>query len=156
LQNQTKLTLRPATQQDVEPLAALSHRTILVKYPEVIGLEMVEGYVASGAVPQYYGENNSLIRVAELDGQLVGACAVKDNTIDLMMVDVDQHRSGIGSQLLADAETRLFASHDRLTLDSFRDNAQAVDFYKKHGWILEKHFVDPEYGIAMVRLYKTR
>jgi ribosomal protein S18 acetylase RimI-like enzyme len=155
-QNQTKLKIRPATQQDVEPLVALSHRTILVKYPEVIGLEMVEGYVASGAVPQYYRDNNSQTRVAELDGQVVGACAVKENAIDLMMVTVEQHRVGIGSQLLRDAEARLFAVHDRLTLDSFRDNAQAVDFYKKHGWTVEKHFVDPDYKIAMVRLFKTQ
>ncbi len=146
--------LRPATLDDVEPLAALSHRTILAKYGDVIGLDKVQAYVASGAVPAYYRDRNAFVTVAEIGGEVVGACAVKDATVDLMMVALERHRSGVGSALLADAERKLFAAHPRLSLESFRDNTQANRFYAKHGWTLAEHFHDAEHDIPMVRFVK--
>ena len=156
MKNIENLHIRPATPADIEPLTALSYKTIRVKYPELIGKETVEGYIASGAVLQYYTERNAFTRVAELEGEVIGACAVRDNAIDLMMVTLEHHRSGVGAALLADGEAILFAGHDRLTLDSFRDNAQAVDFYTKHGWAAETEFVDAGSGIAMLRMTKQR
>lgn len=156
MKNNQILRIRPATPADIEPLTALSYKTIRVKYPELIGAETVEGYIASGAVLQYYTERNAFTRVAELDGEVIGACAVRDNAIDLMMVTLDHHRSGVGAALLADGEAILFATHDRLTLDSFHDNAQAVNFYTKHGWVAETEFVDVESGIAMLHMTKQR
>ena len=129
MKNNRIIRLRPATLDDVEPLTALSYRTIRVKYPDVIGAVMVEGYIASGAVPQYY-------------------------TVDLMMVTIDRHRSGVGSALLSEAESMLFADHEVISLESFRDNRQAIDFYTKHGWVMQESFTDPDYGIAMVRMTK--
>ncbi|GJL95485.1 MAG: hypothetical protein DHS20C05_18900 [Hyphococcus sp.] len=151
-QNTTKL--RPATLNDVEPLATLSHKTVLEKYPSVIGKEKVEGYVASGAVPAYYHDRNQYCVVAEQDGVVVGVYATKDNTVDLMMVDLAYHRSGVGSLLLADAEKNLSEKYDKLSLESFRDNTQAVAFYKKHGWLIERHFDDLDYDIPMVQMVK--
>ena len=49
---------------------------------------------------------------------------------------LDFHRAqarGIGQALLADAE-----SSGAITLECFRDNSQARDFYEKHGWKLTK------------------
>lgn len=153
---QPTIALRPATPNDVDALVALSHKTVLEKYPDVIGREAVEGYVASGAVPKYYRERNAHCIVAEMDGAPVGVAATKDNTVDLMMVTLDRHRSGIGALLLHAAEASLFARHKTLSLDCFRDNNQAVQFYKKHGWVIDSHFSDPEHGIAMVRLVKSK
>ena len=150
------LVIRWATLEDVTLLTDLSHMTILEKYPDVIGSDKVEGYVASGAVRKFYTERNEYCRVAELDGEVVGVSATRDNTIDLMMVAVAQHRGGIGSALLADAETHLFLDNEKLKLDSFRDNAQANTFYAKHGWKLDHYFDDIESGIPMVRLFKPR
>ncbi|MGK0267245.1 MAG: ribosomal protein S18 acetylase RimI-like enzyme [Maricaulis sp.] len=156
MKNIQNLRLRPATPDDINPLTALSYKTIRVKYPELIGAETVEGYIASGAVLQYYTERNAFTRVAELDGEVIGACAVRDHCIDLMMVTLDRHRSGVGSALLTEAEAILFAEHDLISLDSFADNAQAVDFYAKHGWVAQEQFIDPDSGIAMVRMTKQR
>ncbi len=132
----------------------MSHKTILAKYADVIGKEKVEGYVASGAVPAYYRDRNEHCVVAEQNGSLLGVHAIKDNTLDLMMVDLPYHRSGVGSLLLADAEQRLFANHKKLSLDCFRDNNQAVQFYQKHGWTIDRHFDDLENDIPMVQLVK--
>lgn len=150
------LTIRPATLDDVLPLAELSHATVLELYPDIIGREAVEGYVASGAVLAYYTERNAWCWVAEMDGKPVGACALRDNTIDLMMVTLDLQRAGIGAELLSDGEKRLFAAYSRITLDSFRHNKQAVDFYAKHGWRVDHEFVDEAYGIEMVRMFKLK
>ena len=49
----SEISLRPATLDDVDALTALSYKTIRQKYPEVIGSDAVEGYIASGAVPKY-------------------------------------------------------------------------------------------------------
>ena len=156
MKNTQNIQLRPATPDDVEPLTALSYKTIRVKYPDVIGADMVEGYIASGAVPHYYAERNAFTRVAVADGEVIGACALRDNAVDLMMVTLERHRSGVGAALLADAESILFAEHALISLESFRDNRQAVDFYAKHGWALGEAFTDPDYGIAMVRMTKQR
>jgi GNAT superfamily N-acetyltransferase len=152
----SKLILRPAKLDDVDALTALSYKTIRVKYPDIIGKETVEGYIASGAVPTYYRDRNGSITVAVLDDELVGACALMDDQIHLMMVTLDQHRSGIGATMLADGERTLFATHNAIGLESFRDNLQAVTFYEKHGWVITEHFEMPDHGIPMVRMLKSR
>ncbi len=151
-----RIEIRQASLQDVDALTEMSHRTVLAKYPSVIGRDAVEGYVASGAVPTYYRERVDHCRVGWLGEAIVGCYGVRDNSVDLMMVDLDHHRSGIGASLLEDAEERLFSVFDSLFLNSFRDNLQAINFYKKHGWVEETQFDDPDYGIAMTKLIKAR
>ena len=97
-----------------------------------------------------------LVSVADIDGEPAGACAVKEGEIDLMMVALKYHRSGIGSALLEDGERRLFRDHNRIVLESFRDNLQANTFYEKHGWSIESRFTMPDFAIPMVRMTKQR
>jgi GNAT superfamily N-acetyltransferase len=129
---------------------------VLSKYPSVIGAEMVQGYVDSGAVPTYYRERLAHIQVAVIQERIVGCYGLKGNAIDLMMVDVDFHRSGIGRALLFHAESRLFEQFEALSLESFSENEQAVAFYKKHGWTEVSRHIDPDYGIPMMKLAKKR
>lgn len=152
----TEITLRPARLDDVDAMTAICHRTVLAKYPSVIGREKVEGYVASGAVAAYNRDRNAHCTVAERAGDIIGVYGLRDNSVDLMMVALEHQRSGVGSILLADAELKLFAEHQNLFLNSFRDNAQANRFYAKHGWKLEKEYLDAEHDIPMVRLVKSR
>ncbi len=156
MKNTKSVKIRAAKAADITVLAELSHRTVLTKYPDVIGQEVVQGYVDSGAVPSYYKERLEHVHVALLEGRIVGCYARKEDALDLMMVDVDFHRLGIGHALLAHAETQLFESFETIFLDSFSKNEQAVRFYKKHGWTEVTHFEDPDYGISMVKLKKER
>ncbi len=156
MQDLSKVILRPAILADAGPLEALSARTIRVKYPDIIGAEAVEGYIASGAIAAYYRENVATLTVAECDGVRVGACAIKPGRIDLMMVDLEHHRSGIGETLLAHGEMALFAATDHIVLDCFRDNDQARRFYAKHGWKDGRLFTDADSGIAMIELTKAK
>lgn len=156
LRNANALIIRPAIAADIDIMTALSYRTIREKYPPIIGADTVEGYIASGAVPAYYTDRLDFTRIAELGGDIVGAVAIQDHEIHLMMVDVTRHRQGIGEALLADGEARLFAEHDRIELESFRDNAQAVNFYRKHGWTDLREYPMPDVGIPMLRMEKRR
>ncbi|WP_300527447.1 GNAT family N-acetyltransferase [Maricaulis sp.] len=151
-----ELTIRPATPDDVAALTALSYKTIRAKYPPIIGSETVEGYIASGAVPKYYDERNAWLSVAEIDGEPVGAVALMDHEIHLMMVTLDHHRQGIGEALLRHGEAALFATHERIELQTFRDNLQAVNFYTKHGWTPVREYPMAETGIAMLTMQKQR
>ncbi len=156
LKNTNSLEIRAAKAADIAVLTELSHRTVLTKYPSVIGLDMVQGYVQSGAVPAYYTERLEHVWVATIGERVVGCYGLKEDAVDLMMVDVDFHRKGIGQALLAHAEAQLFELFGTLFLDSFSENEQAVGFYKKHGWTEVTHFEDPDYGISMVKLKKER
>jgi len=152
----SNVILRPATLADADPLEALSARTIRVRYPDIIGAETVEGYIASGAIAAYYRDNVATLLVAECEGVRVGACATKPGRIDLMMVDLNLHRAGIGKILLDHGETTLFRDSDQIVLDCFRDNDQARRFYAKHGWRDGRLFKDPDSGIEMIELTKSR
>lgn len=55
-------------------------------------------------------------------------------TIDLMMVDPDHHRRGLGRLLLQDAEAALLDQYAHIRLESFADNAVANSFYEARGW----------------------
>jgi len=91
-----------------------------------------------------------------LNGTIVGFTVVKGNLIDLMMVDSPHHRRGLGTTLLTYAEDLIFRDHQVGQVESFKDNVQANNFYKKHGWVLIKKFMEPTYGIPMIRLEKRR
>lgn len=155
-QSRSEVSIRPATLDDVDALTALSYKTIRKKYPDVIGSDAVEGYIASGEVPKYYRERNAFLWVAERAGEPVGAVAIKDNEIHLMMVTVEHHRQGIGKALLTLGEELLFARYDTIELESFRDNFQAVNFYKTQGWSPVSEYPMPDVGIPMVRMRKQR
>lgn len=146
--------LRPATLDDIESMKAFSYETTLAKYSDIIGREKVEAFIASGAIEQLYRTRVGDSVVAGLGDDLIGVCVTNGANIDQLMVALAHHRSGVGSLLLADAEERLRREHQQLTLDTFRKNHQAVRFYEKHGWTIERHFVDPDHDIPMVRFVK--
>ncbi|MEC9249688.1 MAG: GNAT family N-acetyltransferase, partial [Pseudomonadota bacterium] len=58
--------------------------------------------------------------------------------------------------LLEHGERLLFDRFETIELESFRDNAQAVNFYRKHGWQAVSEYQMPEVGIPMVRMEKQR
>lgn len=76
---------------DVDVLIVLFYKIICLKYFEVIGLDVVEGYIVFGVVFKYYIECNVFFWVVELGEELVGVVVIKDNEIYLMMVIVDYY-----------------------------------------------------------------
>ena len=92
--------IREATAVDIKPLVVLSRKTILDNYSSFLGDQAVTAYIESGAVDQYVADNIQRCIVIVEDGEALGYSITKKNLIDLMMVDTDYHRRGLGTSLL--------------------------------------------------------
>ena len=151
-----KPTIHPAKTSDFDILIAVSARTIRASYSTFLGAETVENWMECGTIETYFRENLSRCLVLRENKAIRGFAVAKDNLIDLLMIDHDHQRRGLGRLLLAHLEAKLFAIHPRLRLECFEQNDAANDFYKSQGWVAGKSFIDSETGIAMVTLEKSR
>jgi ribosomal protein S18 acetylase RimI-like enzyme len=71
------------------------------------------------------------IKVAKLDGKVVGFIAVYEQTIYALYVLPDLQNKGIGTQLLDTAK----AENETLKLWSYAQNTQATRFYRLRGFV---------------------
>jgi ribosomal protein S18 acetylase RimI-like enzyme len=85
-----------------------------------------------------------------MDGAIAGFSVCRDNLIDLMMIDSSLQRNGLGTKLLAHVAESLFRKHSDLTLESFEGNDQANSFYRKHGWLEVRRYLDEESGVKKI------
>jgi GNAT superfamily N-acetyltransferase len=150
------LTVRKALPGDIDALIALSTRTIGASYRSFLGDATVDAFLGCGAVAQYCRDHIDGCIVLADGGRILGWCVTKDNLIDLMMIDADHHRQGLGSALLKHAEDTLFESHGELTLESFEQNDQANRFYARHGWRAVDRYFDADSGVYKVAMRKVR
>lgn len=138
-----KTEIRKAKPQDIPALVDPETRTIGISYRLFLG-EAVDRFIESGEVGRFLKENLDSATVVLQDGFVAGLVVATGNFIDLLMVDVDRHRQGLGTLLLEHAEMELFQTHDLLELESFADNAQANAFYRKQGWTEQRRFQDDQ------------
>ena len=152
--DQKQAHVRWAEPGDVEALIELSLRTTRARYPNFLGEAAVEAFIGTGAVEGFVRENIERALVVTLGDEVVGYAVGTGHHIDQLLIDERYHRQGLGTILLARLEEHLFSEHDVLELESFRDNAQANAFYRKHGWHVTGAHRDEEYGVEMVTLRK--
>jgi GNAT superfamily N-acetyltransferase len=75
------------------------------------------------------------VRVAELSGDAVGFCMVKDDELYQLFVTAAARGSGVAAALVADAEARLAAAGIATAwLACAIGNERAARFYEKCGW----------------------
>ncbi|MFI7349383.1 GNAT family N-acetyltransferase [Streptomyces sp. NPDC049936] len=67
-------------------------------------------------------------------GDLVGLLIAEGSTVDLLMIDADRRRQGLGRLLPAQAERLLFAEYREIRLEPFAGDVTAVAFYEACGW----------------------
>jgi putative acetyltransferase len=91
------------------------------------------------------------IVVAEADGAIVGFVTVDLRTryLDQIVVAPELWRSGVGSTLIAAAEQ---LSPAGLDLDVNTDNARAIRFYEKRGFVVSGGGVNPISGKPVHRM----
>jgi putative acetyltransferase len=84
-------------------------------------------------------------RVAISDGSIVGALVANPETgyLDQIVVAVERQGTGVAEALLAEAR-RL--SPSRLDLHVNQDNARAIRFYRKHGFVVTGEDINPRSG----------
>ncbi|MEU2681243.1 GNAT family N-acetyltransferase [Streptomyces sp. NPDC007107] len=135
---QHHLVTRPAAGEDLGDLRALARRTIDTCYRGFLGDEVVDWFIGSGASDAHVKTHleQGGVHCLTRDGLIVGFSILDGATVDLMMVDPDHHRQGLGRVLLRHAEETLFASYPAIRLETFPDNARAMSFYEACGWVL--------------------
>ncbi|MER7912712.1 GNAT family N-acetyltransferase [Streptomyces sp. NPDC096068] len=133
---QHRPAVRPATGKDLADLQALARRTIDTCYRGFLGDKAVDRFIGSGASDAHVkthleqGEVHCLTQ----NNRIVGFSVLDGPTVDLMMIDPDHHRRGLGRLLLRHAEETLLARYPTVRLETFPENTRAVAFYEACGW----------------------
>jgi ribosomal protein S18 acetylase RimI-like enzyme len=105
-------------------------------------LEDQERYLMSEVVPC------NAVRVALLDGRLVGFVAATPASVSQLYVRCGFHHRGIGSALLQWAKDQ---SNGSLWLYTFARNRGACAFYERHGFRVAARGYEPHWGLEDVR-----
>ena len=120
------ITLRLATEADAADIAALfaTSRRLLTFLPDLHTVEEDRVYVRDKVLRDFR------VTVAERHGAIVGFMAELEGWIEHLYVDAAQLRSGVGSVLIADAQSR----NEDLQLWCFANNLRGRAFYERMGF----------------------
>ena len=144
----TKITLRPYAAADEDAAIELWRRTWQKHYPHLNFTERVPWWRErwrKELVPV------ARVVVAEADGALIGFVTVDPETmyLDQIVVAPEHWGSGIALALLDEAKR---ISPRGLDLLVNKDNARAIHFYEKHGFVNAGEDKNPVSGIAVSRM----
>jgi len=89
--------------------------------------------------------------IYEIEGQAAGFMGISGNTLDMLFVDPDYRRKGIGSKLFQYAQSAFQISK----VDVNEQNQQAVDFYLKTGFVQTGRRATDDFGKAYPILEMT-
>lgn len=88
--------------------------------------------------------------------QIVGVAMTRDEWLSDLWVRGDSRGTGIGRKLLAHAEEEIRErGHDIIRLRVVKQNTRAVDFYRHHGWRVQREFPHEKYGHRMLEMTKS-
>jgi putative acetyltransferase len=140
--------LRPYDPRDEDASVALWLRTWQAAYPDLDFAERLDWWRArwrNELVPA------ADIVVAEADGQMIGFVTVDPRTLylDQIVVAPDHWGSGAGAALIAEAKR---ISPNGLDLDVNTDNARAISFYGKVGFVVTGAGKNPISGKPIHRM----
>ncbi|HEY6025909.1 MAG TPA: GNAT family N-acetyltransferase [Pseudolabrys sp.] len=143
-----KLTLRPYTPADEDAAIELWRRTWAQHYPHIDFNARVAWWRErwrQELIPVVH------VTLAEVDGTLAGFVTVDDKTMYLDQIVVAPEFWGSDvARVLTDEAKRL--SPRGLDLLVNKDNARAIRFYEKHGFVYAGEDKNPVSGIAVNRM----
>jgi putative acetyltransferase len=139
--------LRPYRADDEDAAIALWQQTWQQAYPSIDFAARVNWWRE-----RWRGElvPNAAIIVAEQDGALIGFVTI-DATgyLDQLVVAPDRWGSELADALVDEAKRR---SPDRITLLVNKDNARAIRFYERNGFVHAGDDVNPTSGRPVLRM----
>ncbi len=148
--------IRKAEVEDLPVMQGLARKTIDKCYRSFLGNEGVDWFINSGESDKELQHHLGNCDVLLKDDTIVAFSICFENLIHVMMVDVDLHRSGLGSILLSHSEKKLSKKgHSTIRLETFEGNNQAISFYKKNNWIVTNKQEDKDHGFIRVFFEKT-
>jgi ribosomal protein S18 acetylase RimI-like enzyme len=153
----TALSFRYAAEADVSLLVALIERAY--RSPETAGSWVSEAHLLKGPrtsnpeISDLIAQPDSHFLVAERNGRILGCCLIQrmGNTacasgetgngsayFGMFAIDPTDHSTGLGKQILAEAERRVRhlwrSSSMVMTVINLRD--QLIEYYKRRGYVL--------------------
>jgi ribosomal protein S18 acetylase RimI-like enzyme len=157
-------TLRPATADDVDAVAALFHRGWHDVHPGRVPDALTERRTPEAfrdRVAQRIAETDETT-VAEVDGTVAGFVMVSGDEAEQVYVDREFRGSTVATLLLTEAERQIAeGGHDVAFLVVVRGNDRAQAFYARQGWVDEGDFDYPvtalgEHYISPCRKFTKR
>jgi putative acetyltransferase len=143
----TSFTLRPYQSSDEDAAITLWQRTWQLAYPGIDFAARVPWWRErwrNELVP------NAAIIVAEQAGELVGFVTIDDNGyLDQLVVVPEHWGSKLADALVDEAKLR---SPGGVTLLVNRDNARAIRFYERNGFVHAGEDVNPTSGRPVLRM----
>ena len=128
------MIVRAAAEGDIAATAAVAVASYASAFADILGAEILAGYDQAFFTARFAVSLGQL-RVAELDGAVVGFSLVTDGHLDMLFIAPTVQGHGVGQALLADAEVL-----GTVSLESFRDNHRARHFYEHFGWRLAAEY----------------
>ncbi len=153
---QPSILVRSLRHDDIEPLIHLSRETINTHYREFLGHDVVDVFLDQGAVAAFIEDSLECCRILQVDGAIAGYGICHDGLIEMIMIDPEHQRQGLGRILLGYLEQEQFHVADRLLLDSFEGNTAANSFFRDCGWEEIEQVEDPDSGIRKLVFQKMK
>jgi putative acetyltransferase len=147
----TAFQLRPYRAEDEDAAIALWQRTWQQAYPEIDFAARVAWWRE-----RWSGElvPNAAIVVAEQSGALVGFVTIDaKGYLDQLVVSPEHWGSRLATALVDEAKRR---SPDGITLLVNKDNARAIRFYARNGFVHAGEDVNPASGRPVLKMTWTR
>ena len=111
--------------------------------------------------PEVYTQNGNSIFSVHIDGEVAGACALKEDArgdveLTKMAVDTNFQGRGIGKTLLIAAQdyARDVMGLSRIYLLSNTGNAAALRLYEREGWAINHQGPHPDYARCNIGMEK--
>jgi putative acetyltransferase len=142
------VTVRPLRSEDLDETLDMWVAAWQAAYP-AIDFAARRGWIKDRIAELERTGSQSLIALR--DERIVGALVVNPQTgyLDQLVVAIADQRRGVADLLLAEAR-RL--SPQNLDLHVNQDNARAVRFYQKHGFVTVGEDVNPRSGAPIYRM----
>ncbi len=151
----SNIKIRKADREDLQIIQRIARNTIDKCYRSFLGDEGVDWFINSGESDKELETHFLNCDVLIKDNSIAAFTIYFDDLIHLMMVDVNLHRSGLGSKLLSHSEKQLFNQNNSvIRLETFSGNQQAINFYEKNSWSIVREEQDKDHDFVRVYFEK--
>ena len=146
------MEIRKLKENELEKVQEIAKKVIRKNYKAFFAQDAIDWFINSGESDKEFIKNFQNCNVLIDNDEIKGFNIFFDNFIHLMMVDTDVQRAGYGTKLLNFAEQKMKENDfTKMKLETFKENEQGVNFYKKNEWNIESE--KQEDGLNVTRVF---